>query len=372
MAILISILVFIGVFIMTVRLFVRQPKFGVLPAGDRLQEIEAMPNYRDGKFMNQSHTPDLTEGVSYYKVLREFLFDKSNRIKPSGVLPSKKTDLLTLEPDRNVMVWFGHSSYFLQVDGKKILVDPVLSGAASPVRFTTKSYKGSDVYTTDELPEIDYLFLTHDHWDHLDYDTVIKLRRKTKNIICGLGVGAHLEHWGLDKHIIIEKNWGETAQLGDGFTVHVTPARHFSGRGFKRQSTLWASYVLQTASFNIFLGGDSGYDTHFATIGETFGPFDLAILECGQYNANWKYIHMMPEETVQAAIDLKAAKLVPVHWAKFSLGQHAWDEPIIRATSSARAKGLPILTPMIGEALNLDGSESTTDWWLAVDSRSKI
>lgn len=363
MIILLIILIVILAFIVVVNIFIRQPKFGKMPTGQRLQQILAASNYKEGKFQNESHTPDLAEGVTYYQVLKEFFFEKSKRIKPTGVLPTKKTDLLALDAGKNVMVWFGHSSNFLQIDGKKILVDPVLSGAASPVRFTTKSFKGSDVYTTDELPEIDYLFLSHDHWDHLDYNTVMKLKSKVKKVICGLGVGQHLEHWGFNKSIIVEKNWGEEALLDNGFTINVTPARHFSGRGFKRQPTLWSSYVLQTPTMKIFIGGDSGYDSHFASIGNTYGPFDVAILECGQYNKNWKYIHMMPEEMVQAAIDLKAEKLVPVHWAKFALAQHDWDDPIKRVTASAKEKGMPIYTPMIGEALDLDEPVVSEAWW---------
>ncbi|MES2773572.1 MAG: MBL fold metallo-hydrolase [Bacteroidota bacterium] len=366
MAILITIIVLILAFIIALNIFIRQPKFGKMPEGERLQQILSAANFKGGKFQNINHTPDLAEGVTYYKVMKEFFFEKSKNLRPFDVLPSKKTDLLKLDPTSNVMVWFGHSSYFLQVDGKKMLVDPVLSGAASPVRFTTKSYKGSDVYKTDEIPEIDYLFLSHDHWDHMDYSTIMKLKPKIKKVICGLGVGAHLERWGFDKNILIEKNWGEEALLATGFKVTYTPARHFSGRGFKRQPTLWASYVLQTPSLKIFIGGDSGYDTHFTSIGDTYGPFDIAILECGQYNANWKYIHMMPEETVQAAIDLKATKLVPVHWAKFSLGQHAWDDPIKRVTASAKEKGMPVCTPMIGETLNLDAPAIYKAWWMDV------
>lgn len=363
MAILLTILIIIVALISMVNIFKRQPKFGKMPAGTRLQQIEAANNYKNGKFQNINHTPDLTEGVSYYKVMKEFLFSKSKRTKPIDILPSQKTDLMHLDLSENVMVWFGHSSYFLQVDGKTILVDPVMSGAASPVSFTTKSYPGSDVYTTDDIPEIDYLFVSHDHWDHMDYYTIIKIKPKIKKVICGLGVGAHLEHWGFDKNIKIEKNWDDEVVLDDGFKVNLSTARHFSGRGFKRQPTLWTSYILQTPTMKIFIGGDSGYDSHFASIGKAFGPFDIAILECGQYNVNWKYIHMMPEETVMAAIDLKAKKIVPMHWAKFTLGQHAWDEPIIRVTASAKEKGMPIFTPMIGEALDLNNPKASEAWW---------
>jgi L-ascorbate metabolism protein UlaG (beta-lactamase superfamily) len=341
----------------------KQPKFGKLPSGESLERIKKSPNYKDGEFKNLSFTPPITEGVSYYTVMKDFFFNKSKRGKPASILPSKKTDLLNLPADKNIMVWFGHSSYFLQIDGKKILVDPVFSGAASPIKFTTRSFKGSDVYTTDDFPAIDYLFISHDHWDHLDYETIIKLKPKVKKVITALGVAIHLEHWGYDKKMIIEKDWNEEVILDEGFIVNTTPARHFSGRTFKRNQSLWTSFVLKTPTMKIFLGGDSGYDTHFADIGNRYGPFDLAILECGQYNQYWKYIHMMPEETVQAGIDLKAKKIIPVHWAKFSLSLHAWDEPIIRFTNESKRKNIAILHPMIGEKINLNDTNTFTNWW---------
>jgi L-ascorbate metabolism protein UlaG (beta-lactamase superfamily) len=251
----------------------------------------------------------------------------------------------------------------MQVDGKKILVDPVFSGHASPLKFTTKSFKGADVYTTDDIPELDYLFITHDHWDHLDHETVLKLKPKIKKIITGLGTGAHLEHWGFNKNMIIEKDWNEEIVLEQGFVVNTTPARHFSGRGFKRQQSLWMSFVLRTPTMKIYLGGDSGYDSHFADIGERFGPFDLAILECGQYNKSWKYIHMMPEELIQAGQDLKAKKIIPVHWSKFTLSLHSWDDPILRVTAEAKKKGFPLIHPMIGEEVDLKNVAGTDDWW---------
>ena len=261
------------------------------------------------------------------------------------------------------MVWFGHSSYFLQIDGKKILVDPVFSGNASPVKFTTKSFEGSDVYAAADIPVIDYLFITHDHYDHLDYETIIQLKPKIKKVITGLGTGAHLEHWGIDKNSIIEKDWNEKVVLDPGFIVNTTAGRHFSGRGFKRNGALWMSFMLTTPGMKIFLGGDSGYDTHFKDIGNKFGPFDLAILECGQYNEYWKYIHMMPEEVVQAALDLQAQVLMPVHWSKFSLALHAWDDPIMRVTKESKKKNVPIINPMIGEEVDLKKTGIYATWW---------
>ena len=256
-------LIIVAAIIAAVYFFMQQPKMGSYSSGERLEIIKRSLQYSNGKFQNQSLTPDLTEGASFFSVLKEFFFDKKPRRKPSGPLPSVKTDLLHLQKDENVLIWMGHSSYFMQVDGKTILVDPVLSGAASPISFTTKSFAGADIYTTDDLPEIDLLFITHDHWDHLDYTTLKKLKSKIKTIITGLGTGAHLERWGFNKEMIIEKDWNDNINPEDGFSVTITPARHFSGRGFVRNRALWSSFVLQTPTLKIYIGGDSGYDNHF-------------------------------------------------------------------------------------------------------------
>lgn len=361
MLIILALLAFIGV----VLLYVRLPKFGKMPSGNRLERVKQSPNYRQGKFQNLSHTPDLTEGVGYLEVIQQFLFSKQTRTRPEGPLPSIKTDLQMLRPDENVLVWFGHSSYFMQVDGKRILVDPVLSGAASPFRFTTPSFDGADVFEVDDIPDIDFLFISHDHWDHLDHQTIVQLKPRVKQVISGLGTGAHLERWGYDPSKVIEKDWNESIPLGDGFTAYTVPARHFSGRGLTRNQAIWTSFVLQSPTMRIYIGGDSGYDTHFAEIGATHGPFDLAILECGQYDKSWKYIHMMPEEVPQAALDLRAKRLLPVHWAKFKIANHPWDEPIIRALAANESIGIPLIHPMIGEKVDLRDEEQVfVKWWM--------
>lgn len=347
--------------------FLQQSIFGKTPSGERLERIKRSPNYKNGSFINLSPTPQLTEGAGLFSVMKEFLFEKSKRATPKDWLPSRKTDLLQLDPGKNVIVWFGHSSYFMQIDGKKILVDPVLSGSASPIA-TTKSFKGSDVYTAEEIPLIDYLFITHDHYDHLDYVTIKKLKPKINKVICGLGTGAHLEYWGINSDRIIEKDWNEEAGLDPGFTVFTAPARHFSGRSFKRNKSLWTSFILQTPGMKIFIGGDSGYDSHFAALGQKHGPFDLAILECGQYDKSWKYIHLMPEEILQAASDLKAVRLMPVHWGKFLLANHAWDDPIRSIIEFNKEKNISLITPMIGEEVNLKDSHQTfSDWWSTIN-----
>jgi L-ascorbate metabolism protein UlaG (beta-lactamase superfamily) len=266
--------------------FIQNPKFGKLPSGVRLEAIKKSPHYKNGSFQNLSYTPVMTKDANYFDILTNFLFGKNKRNKPADLIPSVKTNLKDLDSSKDVLVWFGHSSYFMQIDGKTLLVDPVFSGSAGPFSFMIKAFNGTDVYDVADIPAIDYLIITHDHWDHLDYETVLKLKQKVKWIICPLGVGEHLEYWGFDKKVIIEKDWYEEINLDSGFVVNTFPTRHFSGRGLTRNQSLWTAYVLQTPSFKVYIGGDSGYDRHFAEAGEKFGPFDLAILENGQSNIN--------------------------------------------------------------------------------------
>ncbi|MBT8281489.1 MAG: MBL fold metallo-hydrolase [Muriicola sp.] len=367
MALIKKIIVGLLIIILTIAvgtfIFLSTERFGEHPSGERLLKAEQSSNFRNGSFQNLNETPMLTEGVSYSKVMYEFLFSSKPK-EPTVIIPSVKTDLNTLGTNEDVLIWMGHSTYFIQLNGKKILVDPVLSGNASPLSFTTKAYNGTDIYTTDELPEIDYLFLSHDHWDHMDYKTLKKLKPKVKNVITGLGNGAHLESWGFNSEVILEGDWYDSYVFEDGFEVHITPARHFSGRGFKRAQTLWSSFVLKSPTTTIYIGGDSGYDTHFKEIGDKFGPFDLAILENGQYDEKWRYIHMLPGEQLKAATDLKAKTVLPVHSGKFTLANHDWDEPFLKINNGGIEKDIRVITPMIGEQVNLnDSKQRFKDWW---------
>lgn len=362
---MITAVIIIGVLIGATWIYIQQDKFGKSPSGARLERIKQSPNFKDGKFQNRSHTPTLAEGHNYLQVLYETYIKTKPRQYPTDSIPSVKTDLLNLSIDEDVLVWFGHSSYFMQIDGKKILVDPVFSGNASPVPSSVKSFKGTDIYSVADLPEIDYLFISHDHYDHVDYETLIALKDKTKNVICGLGVGAHFEHWGYASTKIIEKDWNEKVELGDGFTVFVESARHFSGRSFKTNNTLWASYVLQTPSMKIYIGGDSGYDIHYAEIGNKHGLIDLAILDNGQYNEAWKYIHNLPEDVLKAAKDLKAKRIFPVHSSKFALASHDWDAPLQKLTELNKSYDFPLVTPMIGEKVKIkDTTQLFKPWWV--------
>lgn len=308
--------------------------------------------------MNLTETPAMAPGVTPGKIISDLRHRPANSL-PSQPIPGVKTDLHTLHGDTPVIVWFGHSSYLIHCKGINILVDPVFSDHASPIPGMIKAFPGANIYAPEELPTINYLVLTHNHYDHLDKKTLEKLRSRTQAVFVPLGVGKEIPLF----NNITELDWWETAAPFGDIKLTATPARHFSGRGLRRNTSLWTSYVLEFFGFKIFIGGDSGYEQHFSEIGNKFGPFDLALLECGQYNTSWPYIHMQPEETAQAAADLKAKVLMPVHWAKFRLANHAWNEPPQRLLPAAAKLGIIVTTPRIGEPVRLDQDYPQEHWW---------
>ena len=224
---------------------------------------------------------------------------------------------------------------------------------ASPVSFVNKPFKGTDVYQPEDMPDIDYLVISHDHWDHLDYRTVKSLKERVGKVICGLGVGEHFEYWGYDKGQLVELDWYEDTVLENGFAVHCLPTRHFSGRGLKANQTLWASFLIETPSQKIYMAGDGGYDSHFEEIGKRFPDIDLAILENGQYNEGWKYIHLMPSNMAKAAKELKAKRVMTVHHSKYALAKHPWDEPLTNEKKMQEQDSLNMVIPEIGEVIPL-------------------
>lgn len=349
--------------VVALTIFINQPSFGKLPAGERLTRIEQSPNYKNGKFQNRFPTTQITSDKPKLQSLYEFLFRKVKDLAPAKDLPSVKTDLKALNPDDEVLVWMGHSSLYMQTDGKRIAVDPVLV-SASPVSFFNKAFKGTEGYHPQDLPDLDYLIITHDHWDHLDYNTIKNLKNRTGKIICPLGVGEHLEYWGVDPSKIIELDWNESAQLDNKIKITALPARHFSGRGLSPNKTLWASYMLQSSSGNIYLSGDTGYDIHFQDIKKRFGTIDLAIMENGQYNKDWKDIHIMPEELVKAIKELDPKRVMTIHNSKFALSTHTWHEPMDKIAKAAEENSFKLITPMIGEPVHLkDSAQTFTKWW---------
>jgi L-ascorbate metabolism protein UlaG (beta-lactamase superfamily) len=349
------------VFVITLAIYADMPKFGSLPSGKRLERIEKSPNYKNGEFQNVRPFV-VIKPRNLFESLINFLFAKKQN-KCEQQIPSIKTDLINLNKAEEVLVWFGHSSYFLQIDENRILVDPVFSEVSSPVPFFPKAFPGANIYQPKDLPEIDFLVITHDHWDHLDYETVRRLKFKT--VICPLGVGAHLERFGVDSKNITEMDWDESIAINE-FKIHCLTARHWSRRKYKKNKTLWASFLVETpSSFKIFIGGDGGYGSHFLDIGKKFKNIDLAILENGQYNKNWKQIHMHPQETVKAAEDLRANTLLPVHMAKLALSTHFWNEPLEEITELSKERKFRLITPMIGQKVILkNNNQKFSKWWV--------
>lgn len=358
----------IAIVVITALLYMRKDKFGKLPTGERLEKIKKSPNYKDGKFRNQVELPTISKGYSMMGELSKTIFGKSERIAPVDSLPSVKTDLLSLPLDSNLVVWFGHSSLYMQLDGKRILIDPVFSGSASPIPGSVKAYKGTDVYKPADMPEIDYLFISHDHYDHLDYETVLALKNKVKYVVCGLGTGAHFEYWGYTKDQILERDWYEDVKVDSNYTIHILPTHHDAGRGFTRAQSLWVAFLIESPTMKVFYSGDGGYDPMFKEIGDKYGVVDLAIMECGQYNKAWQSVHKLPDEVKQATIDIHAKRLLPVHHSKFTLARHPWDEPLKEMTAMAKDAPYTLATPMIGEIVYLNKPEQTfTQWWLGLN-----
>lgn len=366
---MLSILVIVVILAVGTAAVLQLKPFGKSPSGKRLERIERSPQYRDGKFQNASETPMMTGDNAMWESMTEFFASKNT--EPPKPIPSVKINLKALPDSVPTLVWFGHSGYLLHIEGLNILVDPIFAESIAPVPWFMKSYAGTSVYSVEDLPPLDAVIITHDHYDHLNYETIIKISTKTKHFYTTLGVGEHLAYWGVPESAITELDWWESAALREGMTITAAPARHFSGRGIINNKTLWASFVFKTARTSLYIGGDSGYDTHFKTLGEKFGPFDLVMLECGQYNKKWALIHLMPEETVQASLDLKAKALLPMHWGRFTLASHTWDEPINRLQKEADVRGLQLCTPLIGEAVALRGaSYPNKQWWNEVHKKN--
>ncbi|MBF4515916.1 MBL fold metallo-hydrolase [Flavobacterium sp. ANB] len=365
---MISLLLLVVILAIATFVYLKQPQFGETPSGERLSRIEKSVHYKDGRFHNIVETPTLAKGYSLWGELYKTVFKDYPRREPSDSLPSIKTDLKNIPLNSNAMVWFGHSSVFIQVDGKRILIDPVFSGKASPLPWGVRAYKGSDIYTAEDMPVIDYLFISHDHYDHLDYETILALKDKVKHVVCGLGVGAHFEHWGYNAKQIIEKDWNEKIEIDNNFTIFTESSHHESGRGFTRGQSLWMSYLIKTPNLKIYISGDGGYDNRFKEIGKKFGPIDWAVMECGQYDKAWQSVHNLPEEVMQATLDLGAKNMIPVHHSKFTLGKHAWDEPLKKITELSKNKSYRLVTPMIGEQVDLSNNKQQfKHWWEGVN-----
>lgn len=341
------------------------PEFGGSPTKEQAEQYALTGHYEDGKFVNQIPS-EMEVGVKDIPSLLYQQIKGDPARQPNEKFNVQHIDSMKIlqKPDTITrLTWFGHSAFLLEISGKKILLDPMFGDVAAPHPWLGKSrYSNGLPIEIEKLPEIDAIIMSHDHYDHLDYGSIMKLKEKTKQFYMPLGVGAHFRKWGVDESRIHELDWWEDITL-DSLKFTCTPARHFSGRSFSRAKTLWASWVIQSPDKNIYFSGDSGYGPHFKEIGDRFGSFDYAMMECGQYNVKWQAIHMLPEETIQAAIDVNAKITQPIHWGAFTLALHSWTDPIERAGKEAEKRKITLCTPEIGEPVLIGEKYPDSRWW---------
>ncbi len=329
------------------------------------QRYSKSPQWKNDRFMNIEETKMELNFHTLPKLLYKQFFETEGR-EPKDALPIQSFDnerfTSSTEPQ---FIWYGHSVLLMRLNGLNILIDPMLGPNAAPISpVPNKRFSKNSLDVIDQLPAIDLILLTHDHYDHLDMASINKLKAKTKQYWVALGAERHLEKWGVNPNSVREFDWWDSKEL-EGIQITFTPTRHFSGRGLRDNSkSLWGGWVFITEQHRIYFSGDGGYGDHFKEVGKRLGPFDIAFMECGQYNENWHQIHMYPEESVKAANDVGAERTVAVHWAGFSLAQHTWKEPIERYTAEALKQNLLVLTPRIGEQFNhLDFKGER--WWEA-------
>ena len=339
-------------------------QFGGKLTNEWLQLYASSPQWHGGKFVNPEHT----ETALNWRRLPAMLY-KQIKGHPQGY-PSSELAIKPLElkafmanVDSPRMVWFGHAVVLMYIAGKTILIDPMFGTDSSPVGpKRTKRFSPNTLAIIDALPPIDLVLLTHDHYDHLDYASIIKLKEKAKQYFVALGVKRHLLRWGIDANSITEFDWWQQTTLGD-IQIWFTPTRHFSGRGLSSMAKcLWGGWVFTTSQHNIWFSGDGGYGPHFEDIGMRLGPFDFGFMECGQYGRDWPQIHLFPDEAVMAALDAGVKRAMPVHWGAFNLSyDHAWYEPVEEFIKHAAKNKLSCITPALGEIF--DAQSETALWW---------
>jgi len=338
--------------------------------GGKVTEADVL-NYSRSKHWDGNKFNNLEETVMDipFKAMPKLLYTQIFKRKKRRPLENIKVvpfdAAAFLAPSEHMkFIWYGHSALLMRLNDKTILIDPMLGPDAAPIApFSMGRFNSLTTEIIAEFPEIDVLLLSHDHYDHLDLKSIELLKGKVKQYYVALGVGRHLISWGIDPNSITEFDWWETNRL-EGIEFTFTPTRHFSGRGVRdRFKGLWGGWVIKTETENNWFSGDGGYGAHFKDIGEQFGPFDFAFMECGQYNKLWRPIHLFPDECIQAAIDARAKKIMPVHWGSFNLSDHNWIEPAERFVLESTKRGIPYLTPLIGELITPAIQTETTHWW---------
>ena len=337
------------------------PVFGGKPDKDSTRRMTHSKNFSGGKFVNLVSTRVSTSSGKRKISIFDWIFTRDGK-NPANPLPSEPFDRDSLIEGK--FVWLGHSTLLMKTSGVVIMTDPVFN-RASPVPLIGNPFSLQNPIAIDDLPTVDVVIISHDHYDHLDYQAITDLSGQVDRFFVPLGVKAHLQRWGVDGERISELDWYES-ELYRGLKLTLAPARHFSGRRFSdRNDTLWGSWVIDSKTLTAYFSGDGGYSETFKIIGDKYGPFDIAFMENGAYNLNWANIHMMPEQAVQASIDLNARVLFPIHWSKFDLSVHPWDEPAIRITAEAKRRDVTIATPLIGEVFDLEKLPQA-HWWEAL------
>ena len=345
------------------------PPFGAKLSGERLARAQANPHYRNGVFVNPLPPAEYSAADVWALVTGQF-FGHEVREPPSAIpVLAVASDTLKIAPPASGLraFWIGHASVFIEIDGVRLLVDPIFSDYASPFDIGPKRFHPPPIRLAD-LPKIDAVLITHDHYDHLDMLTVQDLAGRGTVFFVPLGIGAHLQAWGVPSGQVRDLEWWKEETL-KGVRIVSTPSRHYSGRGLgDKNATLWGSWSVIGPQHRFYVSGDTGFSDHFRTIGERFGPFDLSFIKVGAYGPGvpWLDIHMSPEDAVRAHRDLRARRLFPVHWGTFNLAFHAWDEPIKRTLAAARASDVEVLTPRVGEIVDADRPFAPNPWWEGV------
>ncbi|MFF3866461.1 MBL fold metallo-hydrolase [Micromonospora sp. NPDC001898] len=334
-------------------------------AGARAARAARSPQFRDGTFHNRPSTRTMP-GASDRNLVRELIFGKQKR-RPAGAVPLLRPADAPAATERELnVVWYGHASALIEIEGRRVLIDPVWSDRCSPSALVGPRRLHEPPVGLDELPAVDAILISHDHYDHLDMATVrALLAGQSAPFLVPLGVGAHLDRWGVPEHRIVELDWSESRRVGP-LTITATAAQHFSGRGLRRDGTLWSSWVVAGAHRRLFYTGDSGYFDGYAEIGAEHGPFDVTLMQIGAYDRAWPGIHMFPEEAVAAHLDLRGGLLVPVHWATFNLALHDWSEPVDRIWAEAKTRGVRLAVPRPGERVVVDDPPAVDGWWQSV------
>ena len=340
------------------------PQFGAGLEEMKRDDYRGTTAWKMGRFRNLDKTRLQEDLRSLLGDLMGYL--KAKNTMPSAPLPVAVANVLDRpDPDRDYVTWYGHSAVRIETAGKTLLIDPMLGEWVAPVPFLGHRFPYREYHPLEQLGDIDLMLFSHDHYDHLDYDTLMALKDRTKAYLVPLGIGAHLRAWGIPDDRITEIDWWQTVTLA-GMRFTATPARHFSGRSpSTRNKTLWCGFVIETGRHRIYFGGDSGYGRHFNQIGERLGPFDLNLLDSGQYHDRWKNVHMQPEEALRAHRDLGGGRLLPIHWGGFSLSDHPWYDPVKRIV--AADADACVMTPLIGQRVDLDDPTPCRDRWWETD-----